>query len=235
MTNEELAVLIQAGEKERTGQLWEQMERLIYWHCNRYFTLYGERCARAGVTLDDITQEGYLALLDAVEAYDPSSGFKLSSYLKYPLLNRVKSLLGIVKPAPLNDASSINEEVGEDSTLEDMLEDKTARDAMNGVIDNIWNEQLHATLETCLESIDPEQAAAVRGRFYSDPPQRGNSTMVEKGIKGIRRCRGLLKPYEVDIISRYAYNSGIGLWRESGYSSTEYTAQKLIAKQRRRY
>ena len=140
-----------------------------------------------------------------------------------------------MKPIPLNDAGSINEEVGEDSTLEDMLEDKSARDAMSGVIDNIWNEQLHDALETCLESIDPEQAAAVRGRYYRNPPLRGNSAMIERGIKGLRRCRGLLKPYEVDIISRYAYNSGVGLWRESGYSSTEYTAQKLTAGQRGRY
>lgn len=237
MTNEELALRIQAGEGELAGQLWEQMARLVYRHCHRYFTLYGERCAHAGVTLDDLMQEGYLALMDAAQAYDPAKGFKLSSYLKYPLMNRVKVLLGFAKPSPLNDAGSIHEELGEDLTLEDMLEDETAREAMEGAIDHLWADQLHQTLDTCLATLTPPEEAAVRARFYGDRPT-GDGQTEAKGLRKLRtsRCMRLLRPYQADIISRYGYNSSFTTWKNTGFSSTEYAAMKLLrAEQEKEY
>ena len=40
-------------------------------------------------------QEGYFAFLDAVQAYSPASGYRFTTYLHYPLQNRINALLGV--------------------------------------------------------------------------------------------------------------------------------------------
>lgn len=73
MTNEELTALINAGidAADNMLALYNQMRGLIYKTAKRY----------AGVAeLEDLTQEGYLALCAAVEGYNPAEGVKFSSY-----------------------------------------------------------------------------------------------------------------------------------------------------------
>ena len=73
MTNEELAVEVQAG-RAGYGGLWEQVRRFIGRQAFRWLTLYSGLCAGAGVELDDLMQCGFLALQDAVKAFDPARG-----------------------------------------------------------------------------------------------------------------------------------------------------------------
>lgn len=80
MTNEELALEVQAG-RAGYGGLWEQVRRFIGQQAFRWFTLYGDMCRRAGVELDDLMQCGFLALQDAVKAFDPARGYSLLAYL----------------------------------------------------------------------------------------------------------------------------------------------------------
>jgi len=74
------------------------------------------------------------------------------------------------------------------------------------------------------------------------PP--GSHTEAHKGVEAVSegiayvgeqlqrlrygKCLSRLRKYEEDIIARYAYNSSYRLWKETGYSSTEYTAFKLV-------
>jgi hypothetical protein len=41
----------------------------------QFYATHPNRCAAAGVELADLIQESFFALLDAVDAYDPASGF----------------------------------------------------------------------------------------------------------------------------------------------------------------
>ena len=54
----------------------------------------------------------------------------------------------------------------------------------------------------------------------------------KQGVKAMRLMRSgerlrILKEYRTGIISRYAYNGGLSLFRRSGISSTELAAEKL--------
>ena len=70
MSNEELAVLAQQGNREAIEGLWEQVKRLLYQLARRFYRRYGvECCAQRGVTMADLEQECFLVLLDAVKAY----------------------------------------------------------------------------------------------------------------------------------------------------------------------
>lgn len=73
MTNEELVSRIQAGEnaEENTLQLWKQNRNLIAKEANRL---------KAYAEFDDLMQQGYLGLMEAVSEYDPEAGRKFSSY-----------------------------------------------------------------------------------------------------------------------------------------------------------
>ena len=67
MTNEELVAEIKAGinEKENLTALWEQNKRFVAKMAQRY---------KGYAEFDDLMQEGYIALHDAVEKYDTEKG-----------------------------------------------------------------------------------------------------------------------------------------------------------------
>lgn len=71
-SNEELVAAIQNGEKDRIAQLWAQVESFVKQQANRW-TCYAE--------FEDLTQEGYLILLEVVKSYDASKGAKFITWL----------------------------------------------------------------------------------------------------------------------------------------------------------
>jgi len=76
MTNEQLVIRIQAGEDIDGGymlQLWQQNQGMIGKLARRYSSMADE---------EDLMQEGYLALYEAVDHYRPHEG---ASFLTYAL------------------------------------------------------------------------------------------------------------------------------------------------------
>ncbi len=76
MTNEELVRRIQAGEDGSLGmaELYEQTKAFIHAIAGKY-----QGC---GVDLEDLEQEGFLGLYDAVAGYNPQMGVKFLTYAK---------------------------------------------------------------------------------------------------------------------------------------------------------
>ena len=93
MTNEELAMKVKAGDREAVPALWEQVRRLCLLILRRFAVGHEENLAAHGVTMEDLEQEAFLAVLDAVEAYTP--GLAFVSYLAYPIRNRAGALCGL--------------------------------------------------------------------------------------------------------------------------------------------
>lgn len=83
MTNEELVIKIQAGIDipENMLQLWEQTRNFIHTVARHYQGL---------ADLEDLEQEGYLALYDAVDRYCPEQEYKFLTYAKYWIQQRMK-------------------------------------------------------------------------------------------------------------------------------------------------
>ena len=75
MSNEEMAIRIQAGERELLGPLWEQNSGLLYRLARRY-----EGLGRLhGLEYDDLMQCAFLALSRAVEGFQEAKGYKLTA------------------------------------------------------------------------------------------------------------------------------------------------------------
>lgn len=81
MTNEELVMKIKAGEDVQLNMelLHEQTKRFIRKIAWKY---------KQDDELEDLLQEGFLALYDAVEGYDPEAGFSFISYAAFYLKTR---------------------------------------------------------------------------------------------------------------------------------------------------
>lgn len=83
MTNEQLVLRIQAGENtaENMLQLYTQNRGIIYQVAKKY-SAYAE--------MDDLMQEGYLALYDAVEHYDLEQDALFITYAGYWIKQRMQ-------------------------------------------------------------------------------------------------------------------------------------------------
>lgn len=130
MTNEELALRAQAEDQESIGQLWEQVRPLTYQFAGRFFGRSFASCRTHGVALDDLQQECFLAVVDAVKAYDPDRGLKFNSFLSFPLKKHFNALIGCrgnQRADPLNESTSLDDSLpgteDPDMTLMNAIED----------------------------------------------------------------------------------------------------------------
>ncbi len=77
MTNEELATAVQAGEAD-VLELWDQVRRFALRRAHRWAAAAGEA---AGITVEDLVQAGFLALLEAVAGWSADRGPFLVCYI----------------------------------------------------------------------------------------------------------------------------------------------------------
>lgn len=86
MTNEQFVARIKAGENvgENMEKLYSQVRRFIHVVASRY---------RGSGELEDLEQEGFLALYDAVEGYDPAQGVQFLCYAEYWIRQRMQRYL----------------------------------------------------------------------------------------------------------------------------------------------
>lgn len=83
MDNEQLVARIQGGDNESENmlQLWRQNKAFIAMIARRY---------SAGAEMEDLEQEGYIALCEAVQHYDPERGMSFISYAAFWIKRRMR-------------------------------------------------------------------------------------------------------------------------------------------------
>lgn len=97
-TNEQLVVLIQSGESEADNmlQLWQQNRGFIATIARKYTSL---------AEMEDLEQEGYLGLYEAVRHYEPDKGVKFINYAAFwikQVMRRYIDNCGAVVRLPTN-------------------------------------------------------------------------------------------------------------------------------------
>lgn len=136
MSNEELAVMIQAGRRELLLDLWAQTQRLAW----RFLPRWRAAATAGGLTEEDLEQVSFLALLRAVDAFDAERGLKFSTYFITMLKAEVFNASGIrtEKRArdPLRYAVSLDVPLSQDapegSSLSELIPDPAAEEAIDG-------------------------------------------------------------------------------------------------------
>ena len=109
MTNEQLANQAQTGSRAALEELWGAVRPLLFSLAWKFYSRQGkERCSFHGVTLEDLQQEAFFALYDAVGAFDEGKGYQFTTYLSRATENRFRACMGIRgKRDPLNAADRL--------------------------------------------------------------------------------------------------------------------------------
>jgi len=160
VSNEELVALIQAGDRDRIVELWHQVQRMVYKQATRWAGL-------GGTTIEDLTQAGFIAVLRAVDSYDPSRGTKFSTHLFQRLRAELSAATGYNSKRswfdPLQNAVSLDAplEDSEDATLADFIPDPAAAAEMG-------NAEVRIGVAAILAELPEDQQRAVRGKYWHD-------------------------------------------------------------------
>lgn len=250
MTNEEMAVEIRAG-RMGYGKLWEGVQRFVRQQAVIFFYRCEGRCLHCGVELEDLMQCGFLALHDAVEAFDPARGYKLLAWIKYPLKCRFKEACNLrtTRRDPLDDCTSLDNPLDDetDDTIGDTVPDERAADEFASAEERLFNDQLHNALETSMHDLNERQAEVVRRRYWNRDKLEaiaadgkispGRVRQIE--IKALHQIRTgshvtVLRSFMDELCSAYAWRgTGFQSWKHSMASSVERAAEKLEAIEKR--
>lgn len=237
MSNEDQVAVIQAGAADRMVELWEQTKGLIAFKARHIMTALELRGNPCGVEMEDLMQSGYLALVKAVETYEPTAG-AFSTWLVYHLKNTFAELTGYRtkrgQNEPLNNAFSLDKSVEDDSDgtpFGYFVPDPKAAATMQGIEDKLWREQLHEAMEAALLVLPEQSAEVLRLRHYqgltlADVGEiRGTSPerirqMENKALRQLRKpniaCH--LRPfYNFD----FYCGTGLGAFQHTGMSIQE--------------
>ena len=160
MSNEELAAAIRAGERGRIMELWGQVRRFALQQARRRVYL-----GRGGVTLEDLEQAAFLALLDALEGWRAEAGKFLTWYglrLKAAFTAATGQRTQRDRLDPLDRALSLEAPVGDEDdtlTLADAIPDPQAAETLERV--GVWD-----TLHKAVEELPEGQREEIRRRYW---------------------------------------------------------------------
>lgn len=183
MTNEQLAAQAKTDDRTALAALWEQNQGLLAMLFRQLYVRAGARTAQAGVTWEDVEQCFFLAIVQAVQMYEPERGTLFTSVLGYAVKTVFFELIGYrterEKREPLNCACSLDEPVtgedGSETPRGGLTPDSAAEQAFENTERRVYCEQLRRALDTEIAKLSPIQQAAVRARFYE------NLTLAQTG------------------------------------------------------
>lgn len=264
VTNAALAALAAAGNAFALGQLWEVNKSFVRRQLWQWYEKNKPVADNAGLSFEDLVQEGYFAVNYAAKHYRAEQG-SFTTYLSYALLKQIRTATCgeharviatkdgrrvAVSANPLNDCTSLDAPLdGEDkgsSTKGETIEDPAATQAFQTAEDDLYTEELHNALEDAMTKILTDQEAHVLRRRYYDS-QTLRAIGEELGVhcerirqierKACRKLSGLssIQRWHDDVITTRAWRgTGWNAWSRYG-SVQERTAEYLEEKEEERF
>ena len=245
-TNAALAALAAAGNTFALGQLWEVNKGFIRRQLWQWYEKNKPVADNAGLSFEDLVQEGYFAVDYAAKHYSAEQG-NFTTYLSYALLKQIRTATCgehtrvvatengrrvAVSANPLNECSSLDVRLDEadegSSTKGETIEDPAATQAFQQAEDGVYTEELHTALETAMtQHLTEREAAVLRRRYYDGQSLRaiGEELGVQQErIRQIERraCRKLsglpsIQRWHDETISTQAWRgTGFGAWKSGG-------------------
>lgn len=237
MSNEELVAAIKDGVTERMGELWERVEKLVKWKAKRVMTVLEGRPG-CGVEFEDLYQSGYLAMVEAVNTYDPAAGGTFSTWLMYHLKSVFAEMTGYRtqkgRQEPLNNYLSLDTPLTDDSdsnNLMDVVADPAGMQWRESIEESMWRKELQEAVEAALLTVPAQYREILRLRYWEDMTLedvgnlRGISKervrqMENKGIRILRQPKTASQLYTFCNFDFYS-GTGLGAFQYGGMSVQE--------------
>ena len=245
MSNEELVKKIQAGEGDKLPELWNQVERFVWQQARRRYLLSG---GLGGVEPEDLYQSGYIALVAAVDSFDPEAGRSFISWLTLALKTAFAEAGGYQRRRqasdPIHRAGSLDVPIGkdgDDGTLADLQADPTAAQDFQDAEERIYLEQLRKVLDTVMAKLPDNQAETLRRHYYAgqtlnqiaDVAGASKETVRQREKKALRALRRKKELQQfVEQRTPYYLRVGVSAFLRTGESSVErivFKREKLEA------
>lgn len=188
MSNEELALRIQQGERNKLGELWGQVEKFVSMRAGKMARHLG---GFGGVTEEDLYQAGFLALVEAVETYDPGAGASFLHWLALHLKTAFAQAAGYrsVKRDALDFAADLDAPLPEvdNLTLADAIEAPEAAQSFEEVERRVWLEDLRRALNHALKDLPEKQRETVTAHYYQGKTFREIAEEYGVSLEGARQ------------------------------------------------
>lgn len=172
---------IKNGNSDLLPALWEAVENFIRFKASRRMKimLANDTQPLRGNELDDYVQQGFLALMDAIEGFDPENGANFTTYLWYHLKRAFREVDGIrtAKRDGLHKADSLNEQAYNDDEKDSgekiyTVPDPVAEDAYLDIENRIFNEDLHKALLKAVDALPLVKREIIKARYFEGRTQK---------------------------------------------------------------
>ena len=186
MTNEELAELIQKTDsKTAKAELWEQNKGIIYRLARLYYR------PNSPHTLEDLVQQGYFALLQAVKSYKREKGYKFTSYLPF-------SFQCVIRGLDMDTFISLDTPISEEkeSTLVELIPDNSTLEELETALNLTAERQ---AIYNALSRLEPLQRDIITSIYFHGETLTSISRRLSRSIEAIRqRHQRILKDLSKD-------------------------------------
>ena len=173
LADNELLYLIQEKNEEAGDLLFDRYKHIIDISVNKYL-----RSAYAlNVDIEELKQEAMLGYVDAIHSYNDNMNMKLSSFISLCVERRLQNIIrknNTGKIKMLKEAYSLDNEIGEDLTLADVVgdnrnnpevikEEKESVKKLREKIDSALSNSEKEVLELMLNDYSSEEIASILG------------------------------------------------------------------------
>lgn len=234
--NEAVVFRIQAGDLEQLPKLWAQVERFVFQQAGKR-----ARGLTGAVDFEDLYQSGYLAMVAAVESYDPTRGTSFIGWMVPHLKTAFRKAMGTwssrQKRDPIHRAASLDLPLGdEDGVLSDIVPAPDSLQGFEEAEERIWREELHTALERALNSLPEGQGDTLRRRYFlgqtletiatTEGTSRENIRQREtKALRTLRHPRHTRQLREfIENRTPYYLHVGVSRFNTTGTSAVEEIA-----------
>lgn len=206
MSNEELVKEIQAGSKERLAELWEQVWGLVWRYAHRW-------ARRNGTEVEDLVQVGFIAMVQAADTCDVSTGYAFTTWLGVYLKREFAQATGQRTQRdrldPLQNAYSLDtpliDDEGAPLTLADTLPDPAAEAELLAIAEQDWAERRRAAVEAAIATLHADEQRAIRRRYYELAPLPPGQTRYSDTAAHAKALRRLRHPSRSQALREYAW------------------------------
>ena len=239
--NAALAALAAAGNSFALGQLWQINQGFLGQQFWKWYSQHQDTAQAYGLTLEDLKQEGFLAVQYAAEHYSPDKG-SFTTFLGIAVQRQLAIVLRgehvrlvttddgrqvQVSANPLNNCASLDTPLNDDDpddsgTVGDLQPDPAASAGFEAAEHEIYIEELHAALEEALNKLSERESKVIREIYWKGQTLREIAdaegvTLSRIGQDKNKALRKLsqnirLRHWADDIIS-------VRAWRGTGWSA----------------
>ncbi|CUP24544.1 RNA polymerase sigma-F factor [Clostridium baratii] len=159
MTNEELVVSYQQGNKQALEQLIENNQKFIYKIANKFYTE-----GISSIDKDDLIQEGTIGFIIACNKYDINNEKKalFSTYAFHWIYSKIHRF---ITNRDTNEETSLNKTVGEEqSELMDLIENKD--NCIENIEDDLYIKELRKELDGVMNQYNTLHEREVLKLYY---------------------------------------------------------------------